>query len=115
VRIVFANGRDPVPSGISRWLCRHISQEVCPWNERFALALREQSFRPREVIAGKDAHTLSHDILAMDDENFRIAFKGSPMKRAKLGGLKRNAAVVLANMDVASPQPRLAEVITAAP
>ena len=35
------------------------------------------------------------DILAMSDEEFRAAFKGSPMKRAKLRGLKRNAAVVL--------------------
>ena len=34
----------------------------------------------------------------MSDEDFRIAFKGSPMKRAKLRGLKRNAAVVLSNV-----------------
>jgi epoxyqueuosine reductase len=33
----------------------------------------------------------------MSDEAFRIAFKGSPMKRAKLRGPKRNAAVVLGN------------------
>ena len=37
----------------------------------------------------------------MSDEDFRTAFKGSPMKRAKLRGLKRNAAVVLGN--VANP------------
>jgi epoxyqueuosine reductase len=34
----------------------------------------------------------------MSDEDFRKAFKGSPMKRAKLRGLKRNAAVVLGNI-----------------
>jgi epoxyqueuosine reductase len=34
----------------------------------------------------------------MDDESFRIAFKGSPMKRAKLRGLQRNGAVVLTNI-----------------
>lgn len=34
----------------------------------------------------------------MSDEYFRIAFKGSPVKRAKLRGLKRNAAVVLGNI-----------------
>ena len=51
----------------------------------------------REVIAGKDARALAREILAMSDEDFRIAFKGSPMKRAKLRGLKRNAAVVLGN------------------
>lgn len=75
-----------------------ICQEVCPWNEKFALPLRERSFRPREVIAGKDARTLAHEILAMNDEEFRAAFKGSPMKRAKLRGLKRNAAVVIGNI-----------------
>ncbi|HEY7235093.1 MAG TPA: tRNA epoxyqueuosine(34) reductase QueG [Gemmatimonadaceae bacterium] len=75
-----------------------ICQEVCPWNEKFALPLREDAFRPRAVIAGKDARTLAREILAMGDEDFRTAFKGSPMKRAKLRGLKRNAAVVLGNM-----------------
>ncbi|HEX7977246.1 MAG TPA: hypothetical protein VF461_01485 [Gemmatimonadaceae bacterium] len=39
----------------------------------------------------------------MSDEQFRMAFKGSPMKRAKLRGLKRNAAVVLGNMGSATP------------
>jgi epoxyqueuosine reductase len=74
-----------------------VCQDVCPWNEKFASALRERSFRPREAIDGKDAPTLARAILATDDEHFRIAFKNSPMKRAKLRGLKRNAAVVLAN------------------
>ena len=46
----------------------------------------------------KDARTLSREILAISDEDFRTAFKGSPMKRAKLGGLKRNAAIVLAKL-----------------
>lgn len=74
-----------------------ICQEVCPWNVRFSQELKEPAFAPREVIAGKDAQTLARDILAMSDEDFRIAFRGSPMKRAKLRGLKRNAAVVLGN------------------
>jgi len=75
-----------------------ICQEVCPWNEKFSQPLREDSFQPRAAIAGKDARALAVDILAMSDEDFRIAFKGSPMKRAKLSGLQRNAAVVLENL-----------------
>jgi epoxyqueuosine reductase len=75
-----------------------ICQSVCPWNVRFARALKEPAFASRAAIAGKDARTLSREILAMSDEDFRTAFKGSPMKRAKLGGLKRNAAIVLANL-----------------
>jgi len=34
----------------------------------------------------------------MAQEEFSASFKGSPMKRAKLRGLKRNAAVVLGNV-----------------
>ena len=43
----------------------------------------------------------------MSDEEFRIAFKGSPMKRAKLRGLKRNAAIVLDNGRGLDPMPIL--------
>jgi epoxyqueuosine reductase len=34
----------------------------------------------------------------MTQPEFSAAFRGSPMKRAKLRGLKRNAAVVLGNV-----------------
>jgi epoxyqueuosine reductase len=74
-----------------------ICQEVCPWNEKFARDSSEAAFGPRAAIAGKDARSLARELLAMSDEEFRAAFKGSPMKRAKLRGLKRNAAVVLGN------------------
>ena len=70
---------------------------MCPWNEKFALPLREEAFQPRAVIAGKDARALASELLVISDENVRIAFRGSPTKRAKLQGLKRNAAVVLGN------------------
>jgi epoxyqueuosine reductase len=49
------------------------------------------------VIAGKDARTLARELLEMSQEDFSKAFKGSPMKRAKLHGLRRDAAVVLQN------------------
>lgn len=75
-----------------------ICQDVCPWNVKFSRDASQPGFVPREAIAGKDARTLAREILAMDDNEFREKFKGSPMKRAKLKGLKRNAAVVLANV-----------------
>lgn len=75
-----------------------ICQEVCPWNVRFSSDAREEMFAPRASIGAKDARTLSREILGMDDELFRAAFKDSPMKRAKLPGLKRNASVVLRNL-----------------
>ena len=71
---------------------------MCPWNEKFATALAEGSpFAPRKALGGKDARTLARELLAMTQEEFSAAFKGSPMKRAKLRGLKRNAAVTLGN------------------
>jgi epoxyqueuosine reductase len=75
-----------------------ICQDVCPWNVKFARELSEPSLEPRAAISGKDTRTLARDILAMDDDPFRVAFRNSPMKRAKLRGLKRNAAVVLGNV-----------------
>ena len=77
----------------------HVSQEVCPYNIKFASGLPEGSpFAPREVVEGKDARTLARELLAMSQEEFATAFRRSPMKRAKLRGLKRNAAVVLGNV-----------------
>lgn len=75
-----------------------ICQEVCPWNVSFASGLREPALAPRNFLAGKDARELALALLAMSDASFRETFRGSPMKRAKLAGLKRNAAVVLGNI-----------------
>jgi epoxyqueuosine reductase len=75
---------------------------VCPWNIRFAKDLPEDSpFQPRAALAGKDARTFAREVLAMDVDAYRAAFRGSPMKRAKLPALKRNAAVVLGNVGTA--------------
>jgi epoxyqueuosine reductase QueG len=71
---------------------------VCPYNVKFAQALKEPGFAPREVLASKDARTLARELLSMSQAEFSASFKGSPMKRAKLRGLKRNAAVVLGNV-----------------
>ena len=74
-----------------------ICQDVCPWNVSFASELREPSFAARQLIGARDARSLTREVLALDDETYRTTFRGSAMKRAKLGGLRRNAAVVLGN------------------
>jgi len=85
-----------------------ICQDVCPWNEKFSRTLPEGSpFAAREFIAAKDARTLARDLLAMSQEEFSRAFKNSPMKRAKLRGLKRNAAVALGNVGATNDVPAL--------
>jgi epoxyqueuosine reductase len=75
-----------------------ICQDVCPWNQRFARSAAIPEFDAHPVVASSDPVTVARDILAMDDVAFRAAFRNSPMKRAKLRGLKRNAAVVLGNV-----------------
>src|SRR5688572_16382722 len=76
-----------------------ICQDVCPWNVSFARELPDGSpFKAREFLARKDARALARDLLGMTQEEFSAAFRNSAMKRAKLRGLKRNAAVVLGNV-----------------
>lgn len=79
-----------------------ICQSVCPWNIRFSRAIADDSpFKPRGALAMKDSHVLANEILSMSQEEFSTTFRKSPMKRAKLQGLKRNAAVLLGNIGVA--------------
>ncbi|HET6700340.1 MAG TPA: hypothetical protein VFH14_00945, partial [Gemmatimonadaceae bacterium] len=68
-------------------------------------------YRPRAELAGKEARTLAREILSMTREQFSTDFKGSPMKRAKLRGLKRNAAVVLGNVGTAEDRDALIRVL----
>ena len=93
--------KHPVSTAISKRSYRHISQSVCPWNVKFSVELADDSpFRAREFLAGKDAVMLATDILVLDQEQFSAAFRKSPMKRAKLTGLQRTAAVVTTNVGV---------------
>jgi epoxyqueuosine reductase len=80
-----------------------ICQDVCPWNEKFSHALPAGSpFAPREAL-GADARTLARAWLRTTAEEFAETFRGSPMKRAKLSGLQRNAAVVLGHSGPGGP------------
>ena len=75
-----------------------ICQDVCPWNHKFAVPLTELRFAPRAVLDGMDARSLATRLLEMSVAEYTAEFKGSPMKRAKFTGLRRNAAVVLGNV-----------------
>ena len=71
------------------------------------MPVREPAFLPRSVLEGRDARTLARELLSMSQAEFSVAFRGSPMKRAKLRGLKRNASVVLGNVGSAEDVPSL--------
>jgi epoxyqueuosine reductase len=95
--------KGPIPEDLQPQMGTHIygcdiCQDVCPYNVKFAQELREPAFAPRPQVAERDARSLAQELLAMDDDAFRDAFRNSPMKRAKRRGLARNAAVVLANI-----------------
>ena len=71
-----------------RWIygC-DICQEVCPWNIRFSQITPLQEFRPNNRLT----EISLEDVLSMDNTEFKNRFSTSPIKRAKLKGLKRNA------------------------
>ncbi|HEX9129854.1 MAG TPA: tRNA epoxyqueuosine(34) reductase QueG [Gemmatimonadaceae bacterium] len=87
-----------------------ICQDVCPWNVRFSQDIREEAFRPRDILDG-DTRAVARRILSMDDDSFRKAFRGSPMKRAKRRGLARNAATALGNVGTADDVSILVEAL----
>jgi epoxyqueuosine reductase len=89
-----------------------ICQDVCPWNARFSQPLREPAFAARGALGTRGARALAREILAMSAPEFSTAFKGSPMKRAKLRGLRRNAAVVLGNVGSVDDVPALAAALS---
>lgn len=68
-----------------------ICQDVCPWNHKFSTETGEDGFQPRE---GSREPKLKQ-WLGMSQEEFSNRFKGSPIKRTKLSGLKRNISTVL--------------------
>ena len=80
-----------------------ICQDVCPYNRKFSVALPNDSpYASRPALSGRDARSLALELLAMSQPEFSAAFKGSPMKRAKLRGLERNALRAHAAQDGAT-------------
>jgi epoxyqueuosine reductase len=60
-------------------------QDVCPWN-RFSKPTRESDFTPIEEIL----HFREPDWEELTEEGFKKIFSGSPLRRAKFQGIKRN-------------------------
>lgn len=69
-----------------------ICQDVCPWNRK-APATAASEFQPREGLFNPALEWL----VEMSADEFRQVFRGSPVKRARIGGLKRNALIAMGN------------------
>jgi epoxyqueuosine reductase len=72
-----------------------ICQDVCPWNNKPGNAppTALEEFQPREGLYHPELRRLAQ----MDEETFRQTFRGSPVKRAKYAGLRRNVAIAMGN------------------
>jgi epoxyqueuosine reductase len=69
-----------------------ICQDVCPWNRKAPVtAAPEFSSRPGLVNPALEW------LAEMSAEQFREAFRGSPIRRTKRSGLRRNTAIALGN------------------
>jgi len=66
-----------------------ICQDVCPWN-RFETQTAETRFEPRD---GQTSIVLD-EVLSLTPETYAERFRRTAIKRAKLAGLKRNAAAL---------------------
>jgi epoxyqueuosine reductase len=77
--------------------------DACPWN-RFAMASREIAFQARSSTVGVPLR----EYLELTDEQFRLMFRKSPIKRIKRRGFLRNVCVALGNIGDASDLPALA-------
>jgi epoxyqueuosine reductase len=76
--------------------------DACPWN-RFAQVSHEAAFFARPSIIAIPLR----DYLSLSDDNFRVVFRNSPIKRIKRRGFLRNVCVALGNVGEPSDLPAL--------
>jgi epoxyqueuosine reductase len=89
--------RGAIPEEIRSQMGRHvfgcdICQDVCPWNRK-APVTTAPGFEPRPELVNPALEWLAQ----MNAEEFRQMFLRSPVRRAKLSGLRRNAVIAVGN------------------
>ena len=89
--------RGEIPEELRSGMGRHvfgcdICQDVCPWNRK-APVTSAAEFEAREGLVNPALDWLAE----MQQEEFREVFRGSPVRRAKLSGLRRNAVIAMGN------------------
>jgi len=89
--------RGEIPGDLRPAMGRHvfgcdICQDVCPWNRK-APVTSAPEFEAREGLVNPALEWLAE----MQPDEFRQVFRGSPVRRAKLSGLRRNAVIAMAN------------------
>jgi len=89
--------RGEIPEYLRAGMGRHvfgcdICQDVCPWNRKAPVS-NAPEFQPREQLVNPSLEWLA----TISEEEFRTKFKGSPLKRTKRNGIRRNAVIALGN------------------
>jgi epoxyqueuosine reductase len=89
--------RGEIPVELRSGMGRHvfgcdICQDVCPWNRKAPITSAAE-FEAREGLVNPSLEWLAE----MEPEEFREVFRGSPVKRAKLSGLRRNTVIAMGN------------------
>jgi epoxyqueuosine reductase len=89
--------RGEIPEELRAGVGRHvfgcdICQDVCPWNRKAPITSAPE-FEPRDRLLNPDLEWLAE----MQPADFREKFRGSPVKRTKLAGLRRNAVIAMGN------------------
>ena len=89
--------RGAIPEEMREGMGRHvfgcdICQDVCPWNRK-APSTSAVEFHPREDLVNPALDWLAE----ISAEEFREKFRGSPIRRTKRTGLRRNAAIAMGN------------------
>jgi len=89
--------RGPIEENIRSGVGRHvfgcdICQDVCPWNRKAPFTTAAE-FQPRDRLVNPALAWLAE----MTTEEFREKFRGSPVRRAKRTGLRRNAVIAMGN------------------
>ncbi len=79
-----------------------ICQDVCPWNRRAPIAA-DAELAPRAALVNPALDWLA----SLDEGEFGRRFNGSPVRRAKFAGMRRNVAVAMGNSGEARFLPTL--------
>jgi epoxyqueuosine reductase len=69
-----------------------ICQDVCPWNRKAPVSTAPE-FEARPQLVNPALEWLTE----LNAEEFREVFRGSPVKRTKRAGIRRNAAIAMGN------------------
>ncbi|HTW45564.1 MAG TPA: tRNA epoxyqueuosine(34) reductase QueG [Acidobacteriaceae bacterium] len=105
--------RGPIPEELRPGIGRQvfgcdICQDVCPWNNKARTPSRQSDdpeLAPRAALVNPALDWLA----GMSEEDFGHWFFGSPVKRARFAGLRRNLAIAMGNSGLIRFLPRLKE------